>query len=91
MLVGDKRSPFHPTDSSVRMRPKHIVGMPKMDQLGNFAGAAKQIAQIAHEHATGLGLAPVPTVIVVSLAAVFALVGLVVGGADRRRTGAHRA
>jgi hypothetical protein len=65
--------------------------MPKMDQLGNFAGAAKQVAQVAHEHAAALGLAPVPTMIVVSLAALFALVGLVVGGTGRRAPGAHRA
>jgi len=62
-----------------------------MDQLGNFAGAAKQVAQAAHEQAVAHGLAPVPTMIVVGLAAMFALVGLVVGGADRRRRGAHRA
>jgi len=62
-----------------------------MDQLGNFAGAAKQVAQAAHEQAVAHGLAPVPTVIIVGLAALFALVGLVVGGAGERRRGAHRA
>lgn len=62
-----------------------------MNQLGNVGGAAKQIAHLAHETATGLGLAPVPTVIVVGLIALFALVGLVVGGAGRRPRGAHRA
>jgi hypothetical protein len=65
--------------------------MAEMDQLGNFAGAAKQIAQLAHEHAIGLGLEPVPTVIIVGLVAIFALVGLVVGGTGRRPRGVHRA
>ena len=62
-----------------------------MDKLENLGGAAKQVAQLAHEHATGLGLEPVPTAIVMSLIALFALVGLVVGGAGRHPRGAHRA
>lgn len=62
-----------------------------MDQLGNFIGAAKEVAHVAHEQATTFGLEPVPTAIVVGLAAIFALVGLTVGGTDRHRRGAHRA
>ncbi len=62
-----------------------------MDQLGNFIGAAKEVAHVAHEQATAFGLAPVPTAIVVGLTAIFALVGLTVSGTGRRRRGAHRA
>jgi len=62
-----------------------------MDQLGNVFGAAKQVAQVVHEQATTVGLEPIPTAIVVALAALFGMVGLVVGGAGRGRRGAHRA
>lgn len=62
-----------------------------MDQLGYFVGAAKEVAQVAHEQVAASGPVSVPTIIVVSLAAVFGLVGLVVGGAGRRGRGAHRA
>ena len=62
-----------------------------MEQLGAFAATAKQIAHLAHDQAGALGLQPIPTVIVVGLVALFALVGLVVGGAGRRPRGAHRA
>jgi hypothetical protein len=60
-----------------------------MDQLENFAGAAKQVVQIAHEQTVAHGLAPVPTMIIVGLAAVFALVGMVVGGHGRGRLPRH--
>jgi len=62
-----------------------------MDQLGNMIGAAKQVAQVAHDQATTVGLEPVPTAIVVGLAAMFAMVGLVVSGTGGRRRGNHRA
>jgi len=62
-----------------------------MDQLGNMIGAAKQVAQVVHDQATTVGLEPVPTAIVVALAAMFAMVGLVVSGTGRRRRGNHRA
>ncbi|HEU0205464.1 MAG TPA: hypothetical protein VFQ74_02070 [Pseudolysinimonas sp.] len=60
-----------------------------MDQLGNFAGTARQVAQAAHEQATAHGLEPVPTVIILGLAAVFALVCMVVGGRGRGRVPRH--
>ena len=60
-----------------------------MDQLGNFAGVAKQVAQAAHDQAMAHGLAPVPTMIILGLAALFALVGLVVGGHGRGRAPRH--
>jgi hypothetical protein len=62
-----------------------------MDQLGSFAGAAGEIAHLAHEQAAALGPLPVPTMIVLGLAALFALIGLVTGGVGRRRRGGHRA
>jgi len=62
-----------------------------MDQLGSFVGAAKQVAHVVHEQATTIGLEPIPTAIVVGLAGLFAMVGLVVGGAGGRRRGNHRA
>jgi hypothetical protein len=61
-----------------------------MNQLGSFAGS-EQLAHVAHETAIGVGMSPIPMVIVVGLIALFALVGLVVGGAGRRPRGAHRA
>jgi hypothetical protein len=67
------------------------VGIEKMDQLGNAGHAAKQVAHLVHATATGSGMEPVPTMIVVGLVTLFALVGLVVGGAGRRPRGAHRA
>lgn len=60
-----------------------------MDQLENIAGAAKQVAQAAHDQVVASGLAPVPTMIILSLAAVFALVGMVVGGHGRGRLPRH--
>lgn len=62
-----------------------------MDQLGNVLGAVKPVADGVHAQVTILGLEPVPTAIVVVMAALFGLVGLVVGGSDRGRRGAHRA
>lgn len=63
-----------------------------MNQLGDFGGTAKQVAHLVHENVTGLiGMEPVPTMIIVGLVALFAMVGLVVGGAGRRPRGAHRA
>lgn len=62
-----------------------------MEQLANFAGAAKQVTHLVHDNATAGGLEPIPTAIIVGLVALFALVSLVVGGADRRPRGAHRA
>lgn len=63
-----------------------------MDQLGSIAGAAKQVAHLAHESAIGtVGMEPVPTAIVMGLVALVALVGLVVGGTGRHPRGAHRA
>lgn len=62
-----------------------------MDQLGNYAGPAKQVATLAHEHVTGLGLEPVPTLIIVVAVVFFGLVGLIVRGGNRGPRGAHRA
>ncbi len=62
-----------------------------MDQLGNFGGAAKQVAHLAHENVVSTGFAPVPTLILLGVVALFALVGLVVGGNGRHPRGAHRA
>jgi len=62
-----------------------------MNQLGSFAGSAQHLAHVVHESAIGVGMAPIPMVIVVGLIALFALVGLVVGGTGRRPRGAHRA
>ncbi|MDP9027531.1 MAG: hypothetical protein M3N46_08225 [Actinomycetota bacterium] len=62
-----------------------------MDQLGNYAGQAKQVATLAHEHAVGLGLEPVPTMILVTGVVLFGLVALIVRGGNRRPRGAHRA
>jgi len=70
---------------------RDTVGNEDMDQLGNYARAAKQVAHLAHEQVATTGFAPVPTLILVSVLALFALVGLVVGGAGRRPRGAHRA
>ena len=88
-MWGTERSPFQLTD---HRRHGGLRGVEKMDQLGNFGGAAKQVAHLVHENVTGIaGMELVPTMIVVSLAALFGLVGLVVGGAGRRPRGAHRA
>ena len=62
-----------------------------MDQLGSIAGPAEQAVTLAHEHATGLGLEPVPTMILVAVIVLFGLVALVVRGGSRRPRGAHRA
>ena len=62
-----------------------------MDQLGNDAGPAKQVATLAHEHVVGLGLEPVPTLILVAVLVLFGMVALVVRGGTRRPRGAHRA
>jgi hypothetical protein len=62
-----------------------------MNELVNFGGAARQLARVAHETAIGVGMEPIPMVIVVGMFALFALVGLVVGGAGRRPRGAHKA
>ncbi len=65
--------------------------MDEMDQLGNYAGPAKQVATLAHDHVVSLGLEPVPTMILVAALVFFGLVGMVVRGGDRRPRGAHRA
>lgn len=62
-----------------------------MDQLGNIAGAAKQVAHLAHEQAAATGFAPVPTLVLFGVIALFGVVALVVGGTGRRPRGAHRA
>jgi len=62
-----------------------------MNQLGSFAESVDHLAHTVHETAIGVGLAPIPMVIVVGLIALFALVGMVVGGTGRRPRGAHRA
>jgi uncharacterized membrane protein len=60
-----------------------------MNQVENFGGAAKQLVHTVHEVAVGSGLAPVPTMIILGLAAMFALVGMVVGGRARGRVPRH--
>lgn len=60
-----------------------------MNQLDNLGGAARELAHLGH--ATATGLAPVPMVIVVGMVALFAIIGLVVGGTGARPRGAHRA
>ena len=60
-----------------------------MNQLENLGAAAKQIVRVVHESSTSVGLAPVPTMIILGLAAVFVLVGLVVGGRGRARRPRH--
>jgi len=60
-----------------------------MNQLENLAAAAKHVARVVHESSTGAGLAPVPSMIILSLAAMFLLVGLVVGGRGRSRQPRH--
>ena len=64
-----------------------------MDQLGNHAGPAKQVATLAHEHVAGLGLGlePIPTMILVTVLVLFGMVALIVRGGNRRPRGAHRA
>lgn len=62
-----------------------------MNQLDNLGGVARELAHLGHATATGLGLAPVPTVIVIGMVALFAIIGLVVGGTGGRPRGAHRA
>ena len=61
-----------------------------MNQLENLGGAAKQLVHLVHSTFTGLGVAPVPLVIVLGMVSLFAIVGLVVGGTGRRPRGAHR-
>jgi hypothetical protein len=63
----------------------------EMDQLGNYAGPAKQVATLAHEQVASLGLEPVPTMILVAVAVLFGMVALIVRGGTRRPRGAHRA
>jgi len=65
--------------------------MDEMDQLGYYAGPAKQVATLAHQHAVAFGFEPVPTMILVVAIGLFGLIGLVVRGGDRRPRGAHRA
>jgi len=65
--------------------------MDEMDQLGYYAGPAKQVAALAHQHAVAFGFEPVPTMILVVAIGLFGLIGLVVRGGDRRPRGAHRA
>jgi hypothetical protein len=60
-----------------------------MNQLENLGAAANHLVHVVHESSTGAGLAPVPTLIILSLAAMFALVGLVVGGRGRARQPRH--
>jgi hypothetical protein len=62
-----------------------------MDQLGNHTGTAEQAATLAHEHVVGLGLEPVPTMIIVAVMVLFGLVALIVRGGSRQPRGAHRA
>lgn len=62
-----------------------------MNQLENFGNTAKELVHVAHQTTVGLGLAPVPVMIILGLVALFALVGLVVGGNGRRPRGAHHA
>jgi hypothetical protein len=59
-----------------------------MDQAENI-GAAKQLVHAVHDAALSHGLAPVPTIIILGLAAMFALVGMVVGGRARGRVPRH--
>jgi hypothetical protein len=58
-----------------------------------IGGAANQLVEAVHGSAVALGMVPVPTIIVVGLATVFALVALVVNGRarDRAPRHAHRA
>jgi len=60
-----------------------------MNQVGNFGGSAKELVHAVHDTAVGFGLTPVPTMIIVGLAGMFALIGLVVGGHARGRTPRH--
>lgn len=62
-----------------------------MDQLGSYAGPAKQVVSLAHEHVTALGLEPVPTLVLVAAMVFVAFVALIVRGGTRRPRGAHRA
>jgi hypothetical protein len=61
-----------------------------MDQQ-NYAGPAKQLATLAHEHVGSLGLEPVPTMILLAVIVLFGMVALIVRGGNRRPRGAHRA
>jgi hypothetical protein len=67
------------------------MGRHEMDQLGNYAGPAKQVASLAHENVTGLGLEPVPTFVLLSIVVLVGLVALVVRGGNNPSRGAHRA
>ena len=60
-----------------------------MNQVENFGATASQAIHVVHEAATGAGLAPVPTMIILGLGAMFALVGMVVGGQGRGRAARH--
>jgi len=62
-----------------------------MHQLGNSAGPAEQVATQAQAHVAGLGLEPVPTLIIVAVLVLFGMVALVVRGGNRPPRGAHRA
>jgi hypothetical protein len=61
-----------------------------MNQLGSFAGSAQHLARVVHESAIGVGMAPIPMVIVVSLMALYAMGVLFVGATGGRPRGAHR-
>lgn len=87
-MWGTSESSFQLTDSLADRRDD--VGI-DMNQLENLGGVARHLAHLAHSTATGLGGAPVPLVIVLGMVALFAIVGLVVGGTGRRPRSAHRA
>ena len=89
-MWGTNQSPFPLTDRPDRVGPA-TTEKDKMDQLGNYAGPAKQVATLAHEHVAVLGLEPVPTMILFVTVALFGMVALIVRGGTRRPRGAHRA
>jgi len=60
-----------------------------MNQGLDFGGLTKQLADVVHDSAAALGVVPVPTMIILGLATVFALVGLVVGGQGKDRAARH--
>jgi len=60
-----------------------------MNQLENLGATATHLVHAVQQTTSGSGLAPVPTMIILGLAAMFGLVGLVVGGHGRGRVPRH--
>jgi hypothetical protein len=89
VISGDKLVPLS-SDRQGSATSRETVGI-DMNQLDNLGGVARELAHLGQATATGLGLTPAPTMIVIGTVALFAIIGLVVGGTGGRPRGAHRA